>query len=1075
MSFHELKPICVELTKSFSVESVEKLRATLKKCKDDELQDMQLYIIFPLQLILKQQLKISEELFCSVTECIRYVVERTMIRIPKLFIDVFTAYTIILGPSQHRSTTQGPSPHYTPTAARNLSEEEKFYSVCLIKTLLNRSDQNVLKAFFCNENLALIGHAISLMIGFAQHEKLKSLRTAAVESLLELTHCKQQGEEWNTSNIAASFLPGIAIGLVQVITTDTKQGISLIQLALHSWSKIVTFILNDELLRMTELELKTSDNNSGGLMNEKLKDLVIVRDEKWARETADKLHVLITRVATFVIGHSQWKIRLAAIEWAKQLLNNSSKILVKSVPKLLEVLVSFIGDEYSSVKRASHDALKNFEAAQDEKTNKLLLEILEENLLVLLTSLPRVIRTAGDDVILSTLQLLTGYLKLLGTRVSSLLQSYSHLERLSIALLQSLELDPSSQIKVLSDTLSTVPTDAINITAQDCYIQLPMKSFKYFTDKNIQKQLLTACRCLGYYGDIDVLLDHFLEQVHASSVYRKQAILVINEIVFGLTGRINDNTLFTEKQITSVDQRVVSAVISEYLSDTLWNSTCSSTYQRNCDQNHWQQEQQQQQQQRCSVDELLAIATIQQTNTTPLILHDSILQTCLLIEGLGNFAKVLGVDFKNSLIDVLYPLMEKLGDDYSLISQTAYNTLLDICNSCRYSSLNDLICQNCDYLANLISLKLRHLSRNPRTPLVLKAMLEHCDVQLLPYIYHIVLDILDCLDDNYGNEGVLFMQVLYSLVLAIKRWFPADDKARNENESVDDPTVREFTAEDLKQFFITRRRDHEIASCRDIDENEDETNDTLNDDEDTATADEEEGKKEAPTHVKIVVQVLERCVHLMSHEIIRIRLLALDTVVIGSQVLHLYQDELLPIVHKLWPPLVERLKDENPQVVLKAFHTLEELGEVCGDFLNQRVRKVALPKVNSFLRSQSVISFKSGQTYKFTVAYKLQLALLTGLGRLCKKLDIRGKACSDVLESCVPYLSAQQPTALQKACVNTVEYLKQLEAQLVWLRLMDIAVVIDLTPPHPQFPFIKFAGSRNRNEFTDNVTKLIRS
>ena len=62
--------------------------------------------------------------------------------------------------------------------------------------------------------------------------------------------------------------------------------------------------------------------------------------------------------------------------------------------------------------------------------------LLEENLHSALTSLPRVMRQADDIKKIQGLNLVHGYMNLLGNRLSSLLNSSSHLKQLSLALLQ---------------------------------------------------------------------------------------------------------------------------------------------------------------------------------------------------------------------------------------------------------------------------------------------------------------------------------------------------------------------------------------------------------------------------------------------------------------------------------------------------------------------------------------------------------------------------------------------------------------------------------------------------------------
>lgn len=67
---------------------------------------------------------------------------------------------------------------------------------------------------------------------------------------------------------------------------------------------------------------------------------------------------------------------------------------------------------------------------------------------------------------------------------------------------------------------------------------------------------------------------------------------------------------------------------------------------------------------------------------------------------------------------------------------------------------------------------------------------------------------------------------------------------------------------------------------------------------------------------------------------------------------------------------------------------LQTLGSRCGDFLRSRFCKDVLPKLASSLITQAPISARAGPVYSHTLAFKLQLAVLQGLGPLCESLDL---------------------------------------------------------------------------------------
>jgi len=64
-------------------------------------------------------------------------------------------------------------------------------------------------------------------------------------------------------------------------------------------------------------------------------------------------------------------------------------------------------------------------------------------------------------------------------------------------------------------------------------VDRPRNYYKYFVSRDIETEIVQVCQLLGYYGDIPVLVDHFLELFTQSSVYRKQAAFCINEIFAG--------------------------------------------------------------------------------------------------------------------------------------------------------------------------------------------------------------------------------------------------------------------------------------------------------------------------------------------------------------------------------------------------------------------------------------------------------------------------------------------------------------------------------------------------------------
>jgi hypothetical protein len=101
-------------------------------------------------------------------------------------------------------------------------------------------------------------------------------------------------------------------------------------------------------------------------------------------------------------------------------------------------------------------------------------------------------------------------------------------------------------------------------------------------------------------------------------------------------------------------------------------------------------------------------------------------------------------------------------------------------------------------------------------------------------------------------------------------------------------------------------------------------------------------------------------------------------------------------------------------VIIKAIDVITTMAECSGDFMRRRVIKDVLPRLLAILEKQAEVSLKAGPVYTHSQAFKLQLASLEGLGRLCKQLDVSELDLDAVARVCALYLSCRQRLALQQ-------------------------------------------------------------
>ncbi|EHB17970.1 hypothetical protein GW7_01976 [Heterocephalus glaber] len=614
------------------------------------------------------------------------------------------------------------------------------------------------------------------------------------------------------------------------------------------------------------------------------------------------------------------------------------------------------------------------------------------------------------------------------------------------ALIQVLELDVAD-VKIVeerswnSDDLSASPKTPTTWQGN----QVQRRYFRFFTDERVFLLLRQVCRLLGYYGNLYLLVDHFMELYHESVVYRKQATMILNELVTGAAG-LEVEDLQEKHTKTSPEElrEIVTSLLELYTSQENWYLvTCIETEEG--EELMMKQSDLQAITSGVHTCQIISFPAFSKPSPTICSMNSNIWQICIQLEGISQFAYALGKDFHLLLMSALYPVLEKAGDQTLLISQVATCTMVDICVACNYDSLQDLINQNSDYLVNGISLNLRHLSLHPHTAKVLEVMLWNSDATLLPLVADVVQDVLATLDQFYDKRTASFVSVLHALLVALTQWFPEtsyigqpqDQSLKEEGSYLHQTSENNTTAEDIEQFVLDYLKEKDVAqgNVLDFDSDEEELsvppmleeNDTLPDVE-----------PPLPVHIQIAKDVMERCIHLLSDKNLKIRLKVLDV------------------------------------LVLRAFKALCTLGGKCDDFLWNCFCKDVLPKLAGSLVTQAPISARAGPVYSHTLAFKLKLAVLQGLGPLCERLDLGEGDLSKVADACLIYLSTKQPVKLQEAARSVFQHLMKVDPDSIWFLLNELYCPLQFIAPHPSLHLVQRRGfSGQQSLYSANVLYLL--
>ncbi|NXK24384.1 TTI1 protein, partial [Arenaria interpres] len=1071
-AFGALRPVCVQLTRAQTLENVALLQAHLAAVSASALQDLQEYVLFPLRFALKVPGPKQERLVQSVVQCITSVLAATCVKKQELLQELFSELCTCLSP---------PSGSSKPACQ---SEELKLAVIQALHTLMHSAYGDIILSLYQPSTLPLLGFAVSLLLGLAEKEKAKQIKISALKCLQVLVlqcDCQEhrhldEDEAQRCGDLFASFLPGISITLSRVITGDIKQGHKPTVSAIRLFYLIVGLVMADaQLARIPKNKEKLPVEQS------RISELMVHRGPDWTKSTAEKLSLLLHKMVEFSSVHPHWKVRLELVELVNHLLRNCSRSLVDSFSHLLKALVGLVNDENSEVQSRCNEVLQGIAEQGIVAQNRALADVLSENLHSLSTALPRLMNSQDDMGKVATLSLLLGYLKLLGPKINTVLNSVSHLHRLSKALIQVLELD-LTDVKIVEDRRwdcesAYGPSGSLQHGVQAGRCQ--KKYFRFFTEEKVFQLLQQICRVLGYYGNLYLLVDHFMGLYSESGMYRKQAAMVLNELIVGAAGLGVDVLQEREVSLNMDDLKgSITSILDEYTDQANWYLITSIDSE---EISHEQSVQHSGLLARPGGGCSNVLLPSLEPHVTTRTMNSNIWQICIQLEGVGCFAAVLGKEFRLLLLSALYPVLEKAGDKTLLISETALGTLVDICEACSYDSVQRLINENSDYLVNGISLNLRHLAHQPHASQVLDTMLRHSDASLLPLVEDVIQDVLSALDLSYNNQAFTFLRVLHSVMTALVQWFgsscgeehqqrqPAERQSRTLSQG-----QQVVTSQEVERFFLDYIRQKQIAEGNLPDTEDEETDEVPHLAKPEPNNSDTEGETPLPSHAQLAKDVMERCIHLMSDGNLRVRLKVLDVLELCVTVLHPHGNHLLPMAHRVWPALVTRLISDDPLAVLRAFKVLCTLAQKCGDFLRQRFSKDVLPKLTSSLLSQAPASARAGPVYNHTLAFKLQLAVLQGLGSLCEKLDMGESDLNKVADACLIYLSAKQPVKLQEAAQSVFLHLMHVDPDSTWLLLNEVCCPHQYQPPHASLRPVKLSGmGRQRNEFTDNVLLLL--
>ncbi|XP_034936013.1 TELO2-interacting protein 1 homolog [Chelonus insularis] len=993
-AFLKIKPYCDSLMKTPKADHASKVEIQIKNLPNSVVQDLTEYILYPVIVHIQNVgLDAKINLVDIITTTVSKITLRNIDFFNKLY---FCVVLTIYDPSQNTLVISG-------------HEELKLSVTTCLKSLMLHASSDVIEKFYTRENASKISQSIYLCLSIAKTEKLFSLKISAIEALMTLSYIHENADpsdivlQNQVADIIMLFLPGIVKGLQEIYLENDIINHKVIVAAVKALGRILALVMEDlpqeekplDFLNLVNSTKASISDPLGIYLNQKghegMEKLIqtVTRTQEWFDAASEKLQHPIQNLLNLT-KHSHINVRRELVETTILLITKCPRNLNNNFIDLVDILIILSEDDSLDVSNISKNALDKVNSIVIEYKMRSVVEMLEERFYKLLIQLPRLIRRSDDVTQLSYLNQLIGYIKILGKeRLPLVMASASHLQKLILSLVSIIEIDYSG-VSILEDNQLR--------TIEDCAdpSNISWKKFKFIRDLETEKKLILICKLLGTTGDLYILVDTIFEMMTNMKHYRKELILLLN---------------WTLQWTKEAPASLYQDVINDYIDHEFWYLPLESS----------------------------------ENEEIPLrFLQSNVVQSCLLIEGLGLFASVLQEEYQHFLLKTLYLVIEKAGSGNGLISYVGHQALEAIAKSQGCENITTLIRNNVDYISYHVTMKLKRIERNPGVLNVVAVVIKYSSIDMLPCLKVIVEDALEQLSSQFSKGNAYAMlKVLYTFTICLRQLLGIKSIEKDNTIEQNKDNIAEQIIQTLLEYHNAKKVSEDFENNElggkpeDILKELQEKNDLQSD---YDVDDNENEKKEPPEYIKMTENVMKTCLHFLPSPDISKCLLVMQTLQHGLYILADWSEQLLPIVHLLWHPLVDRFQASNILIINHAWQLLYTLALVSEDFIRSRTLKQVSPALLKFLDNSAKESYKkdSKSTYKFTQIFKLQKLLLTQMGQVAKYIKLHEPDLWNLLTLAEPYLNCNQHPELQECCITLYKKIAEINGDIVWVKCLSL-------------------------------------
>ncbi|XP_049870921.1 TELO2-interacting protein 1 homolog isoform X2 [Pectinophora gossypiella] len=1040
-AFSQIKPVCDLVMVCPNAETITSFSQRVEEMKQEALQELQQYILFPFITHVKsEEIDKKYDLQSKMADAMRMVLEKVTVNSFEMCMKIETALLSLVFDNSK------------PGMVADVPEELKLSVMQCLTTLMLQLDKPSRETLLRTQ-VPTLAQAVFVAVHIAKLEKHRPLRLAAIDCLTAhtATHAKLTTDKYAISDRAlqlvvvdtlANILPGVLAALQDVAVCHHNPGHAVVVAAIEATHRILCLTMQDRLMpRRAELTpqdfarlVREKTGPDREVSKEKKQKFLPKRSPEWYAMAGEKLAV-VTRSLVSLSRHEHYRVRKELAVMCYRILSECNATMQPSAPTALDVLISLSKDEYPEVSQYCTTAVRSYLSSNKAEINKTM-DGIRDNFVAILSGLARILNNVDASRKLTALDVLHGYVEMLcddsrPQRLTAALSARDHMQRACDALLEAAALEPVTALQQYAtrDVSSPPPKDA------------PWCKLRHLDSAKLEDRLRTVLRLIGgaECGELvaDQLLELFLQQKDSRVVYVVNWMAAAENSPLSLARRVLDTYIAENMWYSPLEVRSSEPPLTtqDTLDATVYNPRA------------WIKD---------SVPDLYEGATetrytgisYRAPRVTPLPdpdscatlveAQDNMLLSCLLTEGVGLMATRLKEHYQPYLLKTLCLLLERVGSKYEMLHLAGLKAINDVALACGHQSVGDLIRHNADYFTNQVTVRLKKAWDSQSALQILSVVMEYSDASILDCLYGIVEDVLVQSCDKYYERNLdAYLQVFLTFIQCIQKWFPPDETHKQHSAIDTDIDL----LKDVVEFINNKEEAERLLSTEEFEEEcgksveEMYREDQKRKEEDILDYDDRvtQEKEPLPQHIRVTVTILRRSINFITSRRRHESLLALQVVAAGLPILRGYEDELLPLVHQAWAPLVDRFHIEDPVVLRRALSLLVTMAELAKDFIRSRTVKEVLPSIHKYLQKSALESYlkDAGSAYRNSQAYTLQVAALTALPNLVVDLQLDDKVM-EAMASVSLYLSRKQPKPLQALAVTFFKAIQEYDYGATW-------------------------------------------